>query len=94
MWAVLHYYAQDAAGSRRTSNAEAPLVPSLGMIARASGRADIQALAISIDAEAVRFAGDWAIEATLDIAGNIAVQIVTEGLPRKTLKLTSAHQKG
>jgi LPXTG-motif cell wall-anchored protein len=81
MWAVLHYYAQDAAGSMRTSNAEAPLVPSLGMIARASGRADIQALAVSIDAEAAGFAGEWAIEATLDVAGNIAVTLTAADHP-------------
>ena len=81
MWAVLHYYAQDAAGTRRTSNGEAPLVPSLGMIARASGRADIQALAVSIDAEAARFAGDWAIDATVDVAGNIEVALTAAGQP-------------
>ena len=81
MWAVLHYYAQDAAGTRRTSNGEAPLVPSLGMIARASGRTDIQQLAVSIDSEAVRFAGEWAIDATVDIAGNIEVTLTAAGQP-------------
>ena len=81
MWAVLHYYAQDAAGTRRTSNGEAPLVPSLGMIARASGRTDIQQLAVSIDSEAARFAGEWAINATVDIAGNIEVTLTAAGQP-------------
>ena len=81
MWAVLHFYAQDAAGTRRTSNGEAPLIPSLGMIARASGRADIQALAVAIDAEAARFAGEWAINATVDVAGNIHVTLTAAGQP-------------
>ncbi len=79
MWAVLHYYAQDAAGTRRASNPEAPLIPSLGMIARASGRDDIQALAVAIDAEAARFAGDWAISATVDAAGSIEATLTAAG---------------
>ena len=37
MWAVFHYYAQDGAGTRRALDAAAPLIPSLGMIAGASG---------------------------------------------------------
>ncbi|MGZ4740037.1 MAG: hypothetical protein ACXVLM_12475 [Ilumatobacteraceae bacterium] len=81
MWGVLHYYAQDAAGTRRASNPEAPLVPSLGMIARASGRDDIQALAIVIDAEAARLAGDWAISTTVDVAGNIEATLTAAGEP-------------
>ena len=61
MWAVFHYYAQDGAGTRRAANGAAALVPSLDMVARASGRDDIQARAIELDAEANRFAGTWAL---------------------------------
>ncbi|MEA3185080.1 MAG: hypothetical protein QOJ74_1557, partial [Ilumatobacteraceae bacterium] len=81
MWAVLHYYAQDAAGTRRASNAVAPLVPSLDMIGRASGRDDIQALAIALDAEASSFAGERAIAATIDIGGHINVTLTAGGRP-------------
>jgi len=75
MWAVFHYYAQDAAGTRRAANGEAPLVPSLDMVARASGRSDIQQKAIELDAEAAAFAGEWVIVATVDVAGQITVTV-------------------
>ena len=43
MWAVFHYYAQDDAGTDgRCERGNAPLVPSLDMVAEASGRDDIQ----------------------------------------------------
>ena len=75
MWAVFHYYAQDDAGTRRAANGAMALVPSLDMIAQASGRDDIQALAIALDAEAARFAGTWTISATVDLAGQIEVRV-------------------
>ena len=50
MWAVFHYYAQDSAGTRRAFNGAAPLIPSLGMIAGASGSDALQTLAIALDA--------------------------------------------
>jgi LPXTG-motif cell wall-anchored protein len=81
MWAVFHYYAQDGAGTRRASNGAAPLVPSLGMIASASGRDDIQALAESLDAEAALFAGEWAISVALGIDGRIDVAVVAGTQP-------------
>lgn len=75
MWAVFHYYAQDAAGTRRAANGAAPLIPSLDMVARASGRDDIQALAIALDAEAALFAGTWTISAAVDDSGRIEVRV-------------------
>ncbi len=81
MWAVFHYYAQDAAGTRRASNGAVPLVPSLDMIARASGRDDIQDLAIALDAEAALFAGEWAITVTLAIDGRIDVGVMAGAQP-------------
>src|SRR4029077_3265295 len=81
MWAVFHYYAQDAAGTRRAANGEAPLVPSLDMVARASGRTDIQEKAIELDAEAAAFAGEWAIAATVDVAGQITVTVFAGAQP-------------
>lgn len=57
LWAVFHYYAQDPAGSERAADPNAPLVPSLAMVAAASGRADVQQRAIALDAEARQHAG-------------------------------------
>src|SRR6478735_8101856 len=39
LWALYHYYAQDPAGSTRADDPESPLVPSLDMLAFASGSA-------------------------------------------------------
>ena len=61
MWAVFHYYAQDSAGTRRASNAAAPLIPSLGDDRRRQWARRIQTVAIALDAEADAYAGEWAI---------------------------------
>ncbi|HEY0518165.1 MAG TPA: hypothetical protein VGC84_01635, partial [Ilumatobacteraceae bacterium] len=81
MWAVFHFYAQDSAGTRRATNAFAPLIPSLQGVATASGRADIQALAIALDAQAASFAGEWAISVTLSIDGSIDATVVAGTQP-------------
>jgi len=81
MWAVFHYYAQDAAGTRRAVNGDAPLIPSLDMVARASGRSDVQSKAIELDAEAAAFAGEWAVAATIDLAGQITVTVFAGAQP-------------
>jgi hypothetical protein len=61
LWAVFHHYALDAAGSNRSADPSAPLIPRLDGIAAASGRADLQAEAIALDAEARRMSGEWTI---------------------------------
>ena len=76
MWAVFHYYAQDNAGTRRSVNGAAPLIPSLGIIGRASGRDDLQTVAMALDAEAIRFAGQWNIAVTVAIDGGIDVVVM------------------
>ena len=81
MWAVFHYYAQDDAGTRRAANGAMALVPSLDMVAQASGRDDIQALAIALDAEAALFAGTWTISTTVDLAGQIEVHVLAGTQP-------------
>jgi LPXTG-motif cell wall-anchored protein len=88
MWAVFHYYAQDGAGTRRAANGSAPLVPSLGMIAGASGRDDIQALAVALDAEAALFAGEWTITVTLGLDGHIDVGVTVGGQPAADATVT------
>ena len=76
MWAVFHYYAQDAAGTRRAVNGEAPLIPSLDMVARASGRDGRPAAGDRVSTPRPRqFAGEWVIAATVDLAGQIDVTV-------------------
>ena len=70
MWAVMHFYAQDAAGSNRAGSANAPLVPSLQMLSDASGRQDVEDLAIVLDAEAKRLSGPFAIGLNLRADGS------------------------
>ena len=81
MWAVFHYYAQDGAGTRRAANGAAPLVPSLDMVAQASGRDDIQSRAVELDFEATRFAGTWAISVTVAADGGIDVAVTVGAQP-------------
>jgi hypothetical protein len=76
MWAVFHYYAQDSAGTRRAFNGAAPLIPSLTMIAAASGSDAIQTVALALDAEATAFAGEWAISVALGVEGQIDIALV------------------
>ena len=65
LWAVFHYYAQDAAGTNRASSGTAPLVPSLSGLQADSGRADLQTTALALHAEAERFAADWVLTASV-----------------------------
>ncbi|MCU1399711.1 MAG: hypothetical protein JWN62_2820 [Acidimicrobiales bacterium] len=81
LWAVFHYYAQDAAGSNRASNASAPLVPSLQGISEASGRQDVEGLAIALDAEASRLAGPFSIDVVLASNGSGSARVLAGGVP-------------
>lgn len=65
VWAVLHHYALDAAGSERADDPEAPLVPSLDMVAAASGRTDLQTVAAALHDEADAVTGDWHLDLTV-----------------------------
>jgi hypothetical protein len=81
MWAVFHFYAQDSAGTRRAFNATAPLIPSLDMIAGASGSDALQTVAIALDAEANTYAGEWVISVSLGTDGQIDVAVVAGAQP-------------
>ena len=81
MWAVFHYYAQDSAGTRRAFNGAAPLIPSLGMIAGASGSDVLQTVAVALDAEANTYAGEWAISVSLGTDGQIDVALMAGAQP-------------
>jgi LPXTG-motif cell wall-anchored protein len=78
LWAIFHYYAQDPAGSARAADPGSPLVPSLDMVAHASGRADLQQRAIELDAEATRYAGPFRMRSS--VAGTtVTVSVVVNG---------------
>ena len=81
MWAVFHYYAQDGAGTRRAFNGAAPLIPSLTMIAAASGSDAIQTVAVALDAEAAAFADEWTISVRLSVDGQIYATVTTGSQP-------------
>ena len=76
LWAVFHYYAQDAAGANRASKASSPLVGSLDLVAAASGRPDIATRAIELDAEAKLYAEPLAIEVELTADGTGEAQVL------------------
>lgn len=76
LWAVFHYYAQDAAGSNRSGNATAPLVENLEDLQAASGRADLQARALELDAEAARLAGEWQLTVSLAADGTVTATLL------------------
>ena len=81
MWAVFHWFAQDAAGTNRATNGEAPLVPRLDGIAADSGRADLQAKALELHHEATRYAGTWHLSMTLRADGLVTVGLVSGATP-------------
>ncbi|MEQ1700649.1 MAG: hypothetical protein ABMA25_11080, partial [Ilumatobacteraceae bacterium] len=81
LWAVFHYYAQDAAGSNRASSATAPLVPRLDGLAADSGRADLQAKAIALHDEAVGFSGAWSLALELQPDGTAAATLLAGATP-------------
>lgn len=81
MWAVFHYYAQDAAGTNRASNGTAPLVPSLDGIAADSGSAELQTRAQQLNHEAVQFSGQWQLTVSLDIDGLVTASLMSGTAP-------------
>lgn len=75
LWAVLHFYAQDAAGSRRAADPAAPLVPALDRLAIMTGNAALQATAVALDAEAQRLAQPWTLDVSVSPDGGVAVAV-------------------
>ena len=69
MWAVLHFYAQDAAGSNRAQHGNSPLVPALYGLAASSGNPELQQKALDLDDEAARFGGPWKLSMTIAADG-------------------------
>ncbi|MCY7301055.1 MAG: hypothetical protein LH616_17835, partial [Ilumatobacteraceae bacterium] len=81
MWALFHYYAQDAAGSNRAGNATAPLVPSLDGIAADSGSNELQTRTQQLNHEAVQFSGSWQLTASLGADGVLTATLLSGTRP-------------
>ncbi|MBI4932858.1 MAG: hypothetical protein HY828_03200 [Actinobacteria bacterium] len=88
LWAVFHHYALDAAGSNRSSDPTAPLVPRLDGLAAATGRADLQDAAITLDAEARQFSGSWALAVRIDEGGVVVASLTSGGTPVPDREIT------
>ena len=84
MWALFHYYAQDAAGTNRASNGLAPLIPSLTGIAADSGSADLQARTQQLHHEAVQYSGPWQLTVSLSVDGVATATLLSGATPVPT----------
>lgn len=65
VWAVLHHYALDAAGTDRAVDPEAPLVPSLASLSTSSDHPDLRTVAEALHAEADAVTGEWQLDLTV-----------------------------
>jgi hypothetical protein len=75
VWAVMHYYAADQAGSERADDPTSPLVPRLDSLAAMTGHAEVQAKAVALDREARLFSAPWRVAAHLETDGSAAVTV-------------------
>ena len=89
MWALYHFYAQDAAGSNRASSATAPLVPSLSGIAVDSGSAELQARAQQLNHEAVQYSGQWQLTVSIGSDGVVTATLMsgTNPVPQQPISV-------
>ncbi len=69
VWAVAHFYAQDAAGSNRALDPASPLVPALALVGEMSGRQDVEDVALALDAEAARLSMPFVLTVAVDADG-------------------------
>lgn len=90
LWAVFHYYAQDAAGTNRAVDPTSPLVPSLDLVAAATGRADVAAMASALDAEAVRFSDPVSIDVQITADGRGEADVMAGSSPVGSITVTLA----
>lgn len=88
LWAVFHYYAQDAAGSNRATDPNSALVPSLDVVAAASGRTDVAATAVALDAEARRFSAGFTLDVELAENGHGEAHVMSGSTPVDRVAVT------
>jgi hypothetical protein len=94
LWAVFHYYAQDAAGTNRDTDPSSPLVPSLDRVQSATGRADVAARALALDAEATRYSGGFTIDVQIATDGRGEADIMAGTTPVNDVPVTLAALDG
>ena len=88
LWAVFHYYAQDAAGSNRAVNPTSPLVATLARVSEETGRQDIEDTAVDLDREANQFAAPFAVTVGLDNDGHGVARVLAGDVPVVGLAVT------
>lgn len=81
LWAVFHHYALDAAGSNRSADPAAPLIPRLDGIAASTGRPDLQQAAMALDAEAQAMGGEWTLSVDIGPDGLVGVELLAGDRP-------------
>jgi hypothetical protein len=81
VWAVMHFYAQDAAGTSRSDNGAAPLVPDLAQLAEMTGHQLLEDRAVALDADAARLDGQPAVTMTIDAADVVTVAVKVGDVP-------------
>ena len=81
MWTVFHYYAQDVAGTSRASNSTSSLVPALDGIAAASGSDVLQARALQLNDEAVRYTDQWQLTVAVTLDGVVTATLLSGSTP-------------
>ena len=81
VWALMHFYAQDSAGSNRADDGQAPLVPALDGLAASGGRADLQQRALELAAEAERLRGQWTLHVAVAPDGVAVVSLLAGTTP-------------
>ena len=69
LWAVGHFYAQDAAGSNRALDPVSPLVVALTLVGEMSGRQDLEDVALALDEEAARLSMPFVLTVAVDVGG-------------------------
>ena len=81
LWAVFHYYAQDAAGSNRSTDPTSALVPALGVISENTGSQSLEDAAIRLDREAERLSPAFTIEVVLEGDSHGVATVTSGGSP-------------
>lgn len=88
LWAVFHFYAQDSAGSSRSTNPDASLVPDLTQLTEMTGNQQLEDLAVALDAEAAHLSGAPALTLTFAAGDIVAASVVAGSVPFSGVPVT------
>ena len=81
LWVLFHFYAQDAAGPNRSADDNAPLIPTLGVVGDASGRPDLQSMAVALHHEAQAVAEVWTLAVSIAADGTATATLLAGATP-------------